>query len=351
MQKLILGLISVFIINCATLYQSKSFSGGYEDKKIYYNEYLVTFLINGYTTWEEMIDYGILRVSELAVENGYNYFMLCSEIDETPFPKEYFQKLKSKKMGHAWMKVVGKMFKNEPRYGKDYYYDAKEYYNNIRAKYHIKEKTNKSKKNKSVDNMHIDISKKITYYSDMLNLIPDIKKSEIIFFDEKENLLDRGFLIGQYHDSENPYSDIGKFKKAIEKTEINPKINAIKIIEFANPIINPEIISFATFKMSDQFFAQLFSMPKYFLGLKFEPDRLKNKEYIIRGFYNKSRSELLRLSDKIIKINDIDVLDSQQIISNWFSWEENTIIKLEVIREGKQLHILLPVMENILSSK
>ena len=69
---------------CATGYQSKGFWGdGYTEIITAPDSYVVMFKGNQYTSSDKVLEYVLLRASELTLKNGYNYFIIISSADQT----------------------------------------------------------------------------------------------------------------------------------------------------------------------------------------------------------------------------------------------------------------------------
>ena len=76
MKKLLAVLLFFGLVGCATGYHGKGFTGGYTDTKVQDNIFKVTFKGNGYSSMERAGDFALLRSAEVAVENGYKYFIV-----------------------------------------------------------------------------------------------------------------------------------------------------------------------------------------------------------------------------------------------------------------------------------
>lgn len=77
MKPIILISLAVFFLQgCATSYQSDGFSGGYSESQLDENVFRVSFRGNGYTRRDRVADFTLLRSAELAIQNGYNYFVV-----------------------------------------------------------------------------------------------------------------------------------------------------------------------------------------------------------------------------------------------------------------------------------
>jgi hypothetical protein len=79
-MKYFIILINIFLIGCATTYQSGSGSstGGYFEERIAEDNYLVYFKGNGYTTDKQAYEYALLRALEIGSELDYKYMFIQS---------------------------------------------------------------------------------------------------------------------------------------------------------------------------------------------------------------------------------------------------------------------------------
>lgn len=69
----------MLIAGCATGYHPSGFTGGYSDMKLQDDIFKVSFRGNGYTGRGKTSDLALLRCAELALENGYKYFVILGE--------------------------------------------------------------------------------------------------------------------------------------------------------------------------------------------------------------------------------------------------------------------------------
>lgn len=76
------------LAGCATSYQPKSFSGGYSEIRLREDLFEVSFQGNGSTSRERAADFALLRSAEVALENGFPYFVIISE-DQKPSMSSY----------------------------------------------------------------------------------------------------------------------------------------------------------------------------------------------------------------------------------------------------------------------
>jgi len=82
---LLLCLLSMILSSCATSYEKFGATpyqkyddqlGGYTDLIIQDNIFKVTFEGNGFSNRDEVANFALLRAAEVAMENGYNYFVI-----------------------------------------------------------------------------------------------------------------------------------------------------------------------------------------------------------------------------------------------------------------------------------
>ena len=76
MRKILTALSFFLITACSTPYQNSGFLGGYDEIQLADNIFQVTFKGNGYTSAQRAIDFTLLRSAEIAMENGYKYFVI-----------------------------------------------------------------------------------------------------------------------------------------------------------------------------------------------------------------------------------------------------------------------------------
>lgn len=72
----ILSLAADMLSDCATTYQLKGFTGGYSETQLGENIFQVSFRGNGYTSRGRASEFSLLRSAEVALENGFRYFVI-----------------------------------------------------------------------------------------------------------------------------------------------------------------------------------------------------------------------------------------------------------------------------------
>lgn len=75
---MLLVLSLVFFVGCSTKYQPQGFSGGFSETQLSPNAFNISFRGNGFTSREKASDFALLRSAELALNNGYQYFIITT---------------------------------------------------------------------------------------------------------------------------------------------------------------------------------------------------------------------------------------------------------------------------------
>lgn len=84
-MKLYHFIILILLSGCATSYQPHGFTGGYSHKRLNRDIYEVSFSGNGYTSSSTVRAYAMRRSAELAVEKGYDYFIILDNVNDTDY--------------------------------------------------------------------------------------------------------------------------------------------------------------------------------------------------------------------------------------------------------------------------
>ncbi|MBX7065789.1 MAG: hypothetical protein K1X28_01020 [Parachlamydiales bacterium] len=70
----------VALTSCATLYQKEGFfTNGYSDMRAGQDIFVVTFRANEFTPAKKVKKYALRRAAEVALKNGYRYFIVLDE--------------------------------------------------------------------------------------------------------------------------------------------------------------------------------------------------------------------------------------------------------------------------------
>jgi hypothetical protein len=77
MKKIAFVFLAINLLTgCVTMYKPIGLMGGYSDIQLGENIFKVSFRGNGYTRAERAANFCLLRSAEIALENGFNYFVI-----------------------------------------------------------------------------------------------------------------------------------------------------------------------------------------------------------------------------------------------------------------------------------
>jgi hypothetical protein len=79
MKTLALAVTVFLLAGCATPYQSGGFRGGYKEIQLDENVFQVSFRGNAFVSASRVENYTLLRSAEVAMENGYDYFVIVDK--------------------------------------------------------------------------------------------------------------------------------------------------------------------------------------------------------------------------------------------------------------------------------
>jgi len=85
MKTIYLVICVILLSSCSTAYQKDSFTGGFTTAQLDENVFQVSFRGNGYTSRDKANDFALLRSAEVALENGFNYFVI---VDANQYDKK-----------------------------------------------------------------------------------------------------------------------------------------------------------------------------------------------------------------------------------------------------------------------
>jgi hypothetical protein len=77
------SILALLLSACATAYQPLSQTGGFYQRKISQNSYMIGFNGNEFTSSERVSDFALLRAAELGAKLGYRYFVLDDTQDNS----------------------------------------------------------------------------------------------------------------------------------------------------------------------------------------------------------------------------------------------------------------------------
>jgi hypothetical protein len=73
------------LIGCATTYQKEGvFTNGYSDFRSNEDTFVVTFRASEHTPEEKVLEYALMRASQLTVKYGFRYFSVLDKVEKVP---------------------------------------------------------------------------------------------------------------------------------------------------------------------------------------------------------------------------------------------------------------------------
>lgn len=79
-----IALLAVLVLSgCATAYKENGFMGGFSTTQLDENVFQISFRGNGHTSDERAADFALLRGAEVALERGYEYFVIVDSKSST----------------------------------------------------------------------------------------------------------------------------------------------------------------------------------------------------------------------------------------------------------------------------
>lgn len=158
-----------------------------------------------------------------------------------------------------------------------------------------------------------------------------------------------GTWVGRYADLENPVATIDDFIEVAKPIAAQYGANALVIED------DPARIH-GTARFSDVeealigFVADLYAVPTASLGIEWEPGDVLMGKHIIRRFRPGSRciEAGLRLGDKVLAINNVDVLETNALLQQSLKWSVGEKAMVAVVRDGEEVIVEVPLVPNII---
>ena len=129
----------IFLTNCATPYQKQTwyaYRGGYFDKKLSDNSFVIIFNGNALIFNTTAIDYALLRDAEVAKNNGFKYFTIAVNNEDTIY-NEMYNNVKSL-VNKPFVINIIYCYNNKPLKNSLKVYEVDETIKQIRYQYSIK---------------------------------------------------------------------------------------------------------------------------------------------------------------------------------------------------------------------
>ena len=74
-------IVSLFLVSCATPYRSLKHQSGYDEQQVGKDEYDVSFLGNGSSSYERALDFALLRAAEISLKQQAKSFIVLDVVN------------------------------------------------------------------------------------------------------------------------------------------------------------------------------------------------------------------------------------------------------------------------------
>ena len=324
----------ITVCGCATGYNPSGLGGGYESERESYNVFVVTFRGNEFTSIERAKDLALMRAAEVSLENGFHYFIeFAGKGYEGIYP--------------AYVGVIG-CFRAEPEYLPSKYaiHNAKELFHKMAVQYelmasgkYIQPKVGRYKPPSEAIEFEL--------YPDY-DFEPLTGEHTTYTIKGFRNFGMEGVCVARYVDFENPMVSDEEFYKVAMPIAEKHGANAV-ILEDDRRVLK----NYADYSQVENpfigFVADLYVVPEASLGVEWEPGDLYMGKYIIRRFkrVSKAKEAGLRLSDKVIEINGIDMLNKRAFVEEFLKWSVGETARVSFVRDGEQQTLEVELVPNI----
>ncbi len=326
---------------CGTGYQSErsSITGGYDSRREDFNVFTVRYAGNAFVSPEKAADLALLRAAELTLEHGFEYLAVIASRSEVD------------RRGKPAVEVLVGCFQKDPRHARAAYevYNASTVFEEVVAKYELKQHGQpiQPKRGPFVPAPgSIQFSVEPWFAGEPI----DVEDVEYVIRGMMGFDMD-GTWVGRYADLGNPLGTVEGFVEAARPIAARYGANALVIED------DPTRIHRSTRRTVDEllfgFVADLYVVPTASLGIEWEPGDMLLGKYIVRRFRPGSRCAEagLKLGDKVLAINNVDVLETNALLQQSMRWSVGENAMLAVVRDGAEVIIEVPLVPNIIVSR
>ncbi len=312
-------------------------SGGYASEQEDFNLFAVRYSGQTSVSREKASDFALLRAAELTLEHGFDYLAVIASQNEVD------------RMGKPFTQRLIGCFRKDPRHVRSAYdvYDAAELFAEIVSKYELTRdgepmEPERGSFEPAPDSIRFAVE---PWYTGEPIAVEDV---EYVVRDTSGFDMD-GTWVGRYADLENPMDTIDDFIETARPLAARYGANALVIED--DPA---RIHGSARFDDVDElligFVADLYVVPTASLGIEWEPGDLMLGKYIIRRFRpgSRCRDAGLKLGDKVLAVNNIDVLETNAMLQQSMRWSVDEIAVLAVVRNGEEIRVEVPLVPNII---
>lgn len=335
-------LMAVLACGCESGYQplTDAYTGGYGEEQQAYNAYIVYFAGNAFTPEQRSEDFSLLRSAELTLANGFSYFVPLGSKTESPVSYGGVRP--------ASFRIIV-CYRKEPTHIGDELksYNAKQTFDQIVTRYKL-EKDGKP------------LSPKTGTFKPDPNAIKfkmrpgfeleAIAGEDVDYVIRSSKTFDMdGTIVGRFVDIENPTESIEDFIAAAVPIAAEKGANGV-VVENDPAEIQRNQVLFGDMQVEIAgFVADLYVIPTACLGIEWEPADLAMGKHIVRRFKPNSQAPQagLKLGDKILEINGIDVLNRSEYVKEARKWSVGETAKLAVVRAGEEQTFEVTLVPNI----
>jgi len=339
---LVASAVFVLGIGCGTGYQSgeSSITGGYDSRREDFNVFTIRYSGNAFVSPEKAADLALLRAAELTLKHGFEYLAVIASRNEVD------------RRGKPTAQVLIGCFRKDPRHARAAYevYDASAVFEEMVSKYGLTRRGQpiEPKRGPFVPAPNaIQFSVEPWFASEPI----DVEDVEFIVRGVAGFDMD-GTWVGRYAHLGNPLGTVDDFVEAAKPLAARYGANAL-VIEDDPARIHRATRLHSLDEVLIGFVADLYAVPTASLGIEWEPGDMLLGKYIIRRFRPGSRCAEagLRLGDKILAINNVDVLETNALLRQSMQWSVGENAMLAVVRDGAEVIIPVPLVPNIIVAR
>lgn len=333
--------VAVFVLGagCGTGSRSgrSSVAGEYASRREDFNVFSVRYSGNAFVSQEKAVDLAMLRAAELTLQHGFAYMVVIGSQSEVG------------PLGRPSAELLIGCFRKEPRHARASYrvYEASAVFEEMARKHHLRQQGEFIRPEvgpfrPAPDSIRFSVQ---PWYAGEPIAVEDV---EYVIRGTGGFDMD-GTWIGRYADLENPLETEEDFIEAAKPVAARYGANALVILD------DPARIHRAA-RMSDAeetligFVADLYVVPTASLGIEWEPGDMLLGKYIVRRFRPGSRCAEagLKLGDKVLAINNVDVLETNALLRQSMKWSVGEMAMLAVVRDGAEVVVPVPLVPNII---
>lgn len=334
------------ITGCATMYQSLGMTGGYTDKQLGPDKYLVTFNGNGFTSPMRASDFALMRGAELALMHGYKYIVVFNS-DTAMNEDDIWNGFTVQASFKPTSRYIILATRNPPTQFKTYF-DAEKLYEDTAREYGATDKNTREFQPPKIGPYVPDLSV-IKFTFDQHADLPPVGADQVNIYTNLDSFVDTNwFEIGWFTYYENPMDSESDFVKQVRNEVAQHGANGLLIVSDPSAVQNSNLNYGFTVPKDAGFIAEALYFPRGSLGVDWEPGALRIGEYIVRTYRNNAQPQDggLLLGDQLLDIEGVDVLNRKEIFKLEESWKPGDLVKLIVARNGHEQQVVQKLVAN-----